>query len=337
MHLIYSLILAITPALLTVPLWAFEPQSHSLNMLARITSLQFLEDTTFLKTDDGKWYKVQLSRETLSVVPASPPPLMTVNDPEKLPDTDVASGDKNIRKVWFTKPTRRYDHGVLGDAIEAASLKAELSDGKTVEFILPPTSVFEDRTPRLADINGDGRDEIIAVRSYLDSGAAVTLIGERSGQLEIIAEAPSIGLPHRWLNPVGAADFDGDGKIEIAVVITPHIGGTLQLYEWRGNRLVPEHNARSFSNHAMGSRELGMSALIDINNDGLMDIVLPDAARAALLAVSFANGAFSIISRTALNGRLTSGLIATDLDKDGTPEILYVINNTQLILLKWPQ
>jgi hypothetical protein len=30
-----------------------------------------------------------------------------------------------------------------------------------------------------------------------------------------VAEADPIGIPFRWLNPVGAADFDGDGVPDI--------------------------------------------------------------------------------------------------------------------------
>ncbi|MEK9900686.1 MAG: hypothetical protein VW516_08060, partial [Rhodospirillaceae bacterium] len=53
----------------------------------------------------------------------------------------------------------------------------------------------------------------------------------------------------------GAADFDGDGHPEIAFVETPHIGGTLRLYEYRDRKLHEDHVARGFSNYAVGSRE----------------------------------------------------------------------------------
>ena len=71
----------------------------------------------------------------------------------------------------------------------------------------------------------------MAVKSYLGSGAALTLNDIIDGKLKILAQAPAIGLPHPWLNPIGAADFDGNGKTELAVFITPHISGTLQLHE----------------------------------------------------------------------------------------------------------
>ena len=65
--------------------------------------------------------------------------------------------------------------------------------------------------------------------------------------------ARTIGQPFRWLNPVGVGDFDGDGRREIAAVVTPHLGVTLKLYEWKGERLEPKHEAAGFSNHAIGS------------------------------------------------------------------------------------
>ncbi len=39
----------------------------------------------------------------------------------------------------------------------------------------------------------------------------------RGNELSIIAETPPIGIPHRWLNPAGIADFDGDGVADLAI------------------------------------------------------------------------------------------------------------------------
>jgi len=249
-----------------------------------------------------------------------------------LPDTEIATGSGHIRKVWLTDPTDRYGHGVLGDAIEAGGIAAELTDGTIARLKLDTRSVFEDRVPRLIDMNGDGGDEILVVRSYLDAGAALSVIEERGGKLTIAAMARPIGIPNRWLNPVGAADFDGDGRMEAAVVITPHIGGTLQLYEWRGDKLIEDHAKHGFSNHAMGSRQLGLSAMADLNGDGVTDIVIPDAGRGELIGLTFAGGTYKEFFRRRLEGRLGSAIMATDLTGNGRAEIIYRAGGDVIVL-----
>ena len=46
---------------------------------------------------------------------AKPPPILA----DMLPDGIVTMGDRDIAAAWLTGPTHRYDHGVLGDAVEA--------------------------------------------------------------------------------------------------------------------------------------------------------------------------------------------------------------------------
>jgi hypothetical protein len=75
-------------------------------------------------------------------------------------------------------------------AYEAASLKARLQDGRLLTLRLSEESVFEDRLPRLADLDGDGSDEIIRVHCYADRGAALAVVGVRSGERKIVAETP---------------------------------------------------------------------------------------------------------------------------------------------------
>ena len=76
----------------------------------------------------------------------------------------------------ITGPTGRYGHGVIGDAIEASGLGVMDDRGVLLDLQLPADSVFEDRYPRFADPDGDGIDEILLVRSYLDLGAALAVI-----------------------------------------------------------------------------------------------------------------------------------------------------------------
>jgi len=251
-----------------------------------------------------------------------------------LPDTEIAIGTRDIVRAWLSGPTVRYAHGVLGDAVEAEAVVAERRDGSVVEFNVGPDAVIEDRIPRLVDMDADGRDEIMVVRSNLNLGAGLILVGLDGGELVLKAEAEPIGMANRWLNPVGVGDFDADGRMEAAVVITPHIGGTLQLYEWRGAKLVPDHAQRSFSNHAIGSRELGLSAVTDLDGDGTPDIVVPDAGRRALVGLTFKGGTYKELFRFDLPGHLASGITARH--RDGRPEIIYKLGDgsTQVLTVK---
>ncbi len=176
-----------------------------------------------------------------------------------LPDSRVATGSRDIARVWLAEPTTRYDHGILGDKIEAGSVVIELRDGKRQMVQLGGDAVFEDLEPRLADLDGDGHDEIIVVKSYLKRGSALAVIAERKGKYEIVAETPPLGAPHRWLNPAGIGDFNGDGKIDIALVRQPHVIGSLELWTWNGGALHKTAELADTANHIAGTRALHMS------------------------------------------------------------------------------
>ena len=298
---------------------------------AAVTAMAAEDGGLLLHLGDGRALKLSLKDGGVDLSPANaaeaPKPGL---DP--LPDTAVATGSRGIEAVWFIDPTTRYGHGVLGDAVEAGGIAARLGGGEIIALRLDPDSVFEDRLPRLADLDGDGRDEILAVRSYLTRGAALAVIAPKGGELQIIGEAAPIGLANRWLNPVGVGDFDGDGRREAAVVITPHIGGTLTLYEWTGGKLIAEHEGFGFSNHAIGSRELTLAAITDANDDGTPDIVLPDAARTTLEAVTFKGGEMQTLFELPAPGRLAGPIAAADLDADGKPEIAYVLSGNILVI-----
>jgi hypothetical protein len=168
-----------------------------------------------------------------------------------------ADGPSGIVAAWYEDPTTRYAHGVLGDAVEAGTLAAQLDDFPnciTGRITLPETEVFEDLAPRLADLDGDGRAEIIVVQSHRDLGARLVVYGlTPDGQnLRLLAATPNIGQRNRWLAPIGAADLDGDGRVEIAYIDRPHLARTLRVWRYAGGTLTAIAAATGLTNHRIG-------------------------------------------------------------------------------------
>lgn len=153
----------------------------------------------------------------------------------------------------FISPTIRYRHAVLGDAVEWSGLRLSVPDqvyvGWELEIQLPKDHVFEDLKPRLVDLNLDGRsDAVMVVETDMALGAALALYGA-SGK---IAETPHIGRKNRWLAPVGAADLDGDGHVEIAYIDRPHLAKTLRIWRFEVGKLSQVASATGLTNHRIG-------------------------------------------------------------------------------------
>ncbi|MGZ9811747.1 FG-GAP repeat domain-containing protein [Pseudoroseicyclus sp. H15] len=202
-----------------------------------------------------------------------------------------AAAQESLSKVVsaeYAEPTDRYDHGVLGDAIEWGALtfrvnlcpacaNVQLQD---VTIRLPDTRVFEDVAPRLADLTGDGSPEAIVVESDLSLGARLAVYGPEAR----IAATEFIGQSHRWLAPVGAADLDGDGQVEIAYVDRPHLTRVLRVVRLQGDRLVQVAALEGVTNHRIGDESIS-GGVRDCGEGPEMILLSPDWQR--LIAVRF--------------------------------------------------
>jgi hypothetical protein len=261
--------------------WRVQP----IDTPARVTAIEN-EDGQVRVNAGGLWYRVALQDQsaTLSFFdrPARPK-----NPDDAVRDTRVATGTRNIARAWFTEPTDAYDHGVLGDKIEASALVIERRDGSRDTVRLGAGAVFEDLEPRLADLDGDGNDEIVVVKSYLTRGSALAVIAERKGKFEIVAETPPLGAAHQWLNPAGIADFNGDSRTDIALVRQPHVVGMVELWSYVGGNLRKTAEIPGAANHIIGSRALQMSATADFDGDKSPDLAVPSLDRGSLRFLSF--------------------------------------------------
>ncbi|MEM6848192.1 MAG: VCBS repeat-containing protein [Pseudomonadota bacterium] len=160
----------------------------------------------------------------------------------------ASAAPAQIVAARYEAPTTRYAHGVLGDAVEYGALVVEVSDSASVRFELPTELVFEDVAPRLWDVTGDGRPEVVVVEAHRDLGARLAVWTEKGRT----ASTPFIGRSFRWLAPVAAADLDGDGAIEVAYVDRPHLAKTLRVWRYAGGRLTEVATMRGVSNHKIG-------------------------------------------------------------------------------------
>lgn len=157
-----------------------------------------------------------------------------------------------ITAARYAEPTTRYPHGVLGDAVEHGRLVLRTAGGLTVTHVLSADLVFEDTAPRLADVDGDGVPEVIAVESHQSRGARLAVWGS-DGR---IAATPYIGTRFRWLAPVGADDLDGDGRVEIAYVDRPHLAKTLRIWRFAAGGLTEVAAFPGVTNHRIGERDI---------------------------------------------------------------------------------
>lgn len=207
--------------------------------------------------------------------------------------TTIAAAD-------YGESTTRYPHLVLGRDHNWASLDIVLSDGTTRRVRLDE-AVFEDTAPRLVDITGDGAPEVLVVESRPGDGARLAVYGLRDGAVELLVATPPVGRGNRWYAPVGAADLDGDGAVEIAFVDRPHLAKTLRIWRYGRDgegrhRLSEVATVPNLTNHRIGDPVIW---------GGIRDcaagpeMVLADADFSSIAIVRFAGDSVRV-GRTAL-------------------------------------
>lgn len=195
-----------------------------------------------------------------------------------------------ILKAVYTEPTGRYDHGILGDALEWGALVMTVDmcqgcEGRDVRRFtvrLPENRVFEDTAPRII-LDEDGLTAVMVVETDLALGARLAIYDE-SG---LVDATPFIGRTHRWLAPVGAADLDGDGFPELAYVEKPHLSKELIVWRFEGRKLARVASLTGLTNHRIG--EKAISGGIRDCGDG-PEMITADAGWSNVMATRLSKG-----------------------------------------------
>lgn len=236
-------------------------------------------------------------------------------DVQVLPDARIVQ-DERDRLLVLSDPTEAYDHGVLVDSVEAGGviLVETGPEFRVAEhFYSPQGLVFEGIMPIWVDLNGDGEREIILTASDQRGGARLLVFSERG---DLIAESDPIGQGYRWRHQIAVASPMASGEPEIISVRTPHIGGTLEYFQLRGNDLEIVATIDGVTSHVINTRNLDLALVGDFDSDGSNEVLLPDHARRELLAVSRSDDGAVIDWALHLPDMISSNLAAVT-DEDG--------------------
>jgi hypothetical protein len=233
-----------------------------------------------------------------------------------LPDARIVI-DESDRLLLLTDATDRYDHGVLGDRLEAASItliETVPEPRVALKIPLPHDSVVEGIAPIWADLTGDGVQEIIVTVSDATQGAQILVFSETA---EIIAAGPAIGRGYRWRHQLAVGPFGPRGETEVVDVLTPHIGGVVEFYQLRGQNLDVAASIRGYSSHIIGSRNLDMAIAGDFDGDSRFELLVPNQRRTELAAIRHDEAGAQVAWTVPIGGRLSTNIAAISLEQGG--------------------
>lgn len=184
------------------------------------------------------------------------------------------------------------------------------------------TTVATDNQPRslaLADVNGDGRPDLIVAASSYTSGSGFNTVNVLLGNGDGTFMAPQKFGSGFSPRAVAVADLNGDGNPDIAVTdyASPNYRVQVLLGNGNGTFQAPQ-------NFTTG-RGANSIAIGDVNGDGIADVVTGNEDDGNV-SVLLGTGTGSLGAHTTfglgLGGRISpTGVAIGDLDGDGRPDL----------------
>lgn len=169
------------------------------------------------------------------------------------------------------------------------------------------------------DFNGDGKLDVIVSEGQQGPTNVKVLLGDGKGNFGEMTQNLTYGFNPTWM---AAGDFNGDGKLDLAISET--LNHSLVILLGAGNGTFPTQ-----SQIALASSNPTQIIAADLNNDGIVDLVVVTGDH-VLVFMGKGNGTF-----TALPGiPIAAGYVAAgDLNGDGKLDLVVLSSRVYAVLL----
>jgi flagellin-like hook-associated protein FlgL len=167
---------------------------------------------------------------------------------------------------------------------------------------------------QVGDLNGDGRDDIIAASDY-GTGARV-YISNSDGTFKASTKYNS----GAWTSDLDLNDYNGDGSLDFAMFTGT--GNVVEIYTNQGNGAFSKQGSYACDGW------FGDVVSGDLNGDDILDLVGADYYNKKV-SVLFGNGNGTFKARVSFNqGQQTTELSLNDLNNDGALDIVSAATGT---------
>lgn len=238
-------------------------------------------------------------------------------DLKVLPDTRVVQVSPE-KVLVLAEPTDRFPHSALGDNLEATAVVVVTVGVNEVETIYQTgDDVIESIAPLLADVDGDGVDDVVLTVSNDSEAWFVVISSTGSG---VVAISDPVDRLLGWRHLVAVGPLSPTGQTEVVEVLYPDAQGLVRFLSLSGGKLEIVATRTGYRSHEFGARNLEQAVAADIDRDTYVELIVPTLDRRHIAGVRHGpDGAVDMWSRP-LGGTLASN-IALLTRPDGTMSV----------------